>query len=73
MLDFFSMLISVGMLAVVTFFAIRFDRTRDWFERPRNPDPAPKVGDGAKLMAWGDRARRADAARRPPARFPGGR
>jgi hypothetical protein len=74
MVDVFSLLASLGMMAVMVFFAIRMDKTREWFERPRNPKPAAKQGDGARALA-GTRSGRAAPGRLPPqrSRFPGGR
>jgi hypothetical protein len=75
MVDIFALLVSLGMLAMVTFFAIRMDRTREWFERPRNPNPPPKVGAGARMLGRGpaQRAKPLTAPGQRPSRFPGGR
>lgn len=60
MVDLFALLVSLGMLAIVVFFALRLDRTRPWFERPRRP--------GKPAAAQPGRAGAARPAR--PARFP---
>lgn len=76
MVDIFALLVSLGMLALVTFFAIRMDRTREWFERPRNPNPAPKMGAGARMVGRFPAPRGAKPPPAPgqrPSRFPGGR
>lgn len=41
MVDMFALVVSLGMLAVVIFFAMRRDRDMPWFERPRPPAQAP--------------------------------
>lgn len=41
MVDMFALVVSLGMLAVVIFFAMRRDRDMPWFERPRPPGKAP--------------------------------
>jgi hypothetical protein len=41
MVDLFALVVSLGMLAVVIFFAMRLDRSLPWFERPRPPSKAP--------------------------------
>ena len=41
MVDLFALVVSLGMLAVVVFFAMRLDRSLPWFERPRPPGKAP--------------------------------
>lgn len=63
MVDLFALVVSVGMLAVVIFFALRLDRQRPWFERPRPP--------GKAATATANRAAAGRAVR--PARFPGQR
>jgi len=76
MVDIFALLVSVGMLAIVTLMAIRYDRTREWFERPRNATPPPKEGEGAKRLGRGVGSRGARPPAAPgqrPMRFPGGR
>jgi hypothetical protein len=76
MVDIFALLVSLGMLAMVTFFAIQMDRTREWFERPRNPTPPPKEAAGTKVLGRGTPARgikRPTAPGQRPARFPTGR
>ena len=40
MVDLFALVVSLGMLAVVIFFAMRLDRSLPWFERPRPPSKA---------------------------------
>jgi hypothetical protein len=74
MVDVFSLLVSLGMMAMMVFFAIRMDKTREWFERPRNPKPAAKEGAGLRALA-GARPGGAAPGRVPPqrSRFPGGR
>lgn len=45
MIDMFALLVSLGMTAIVVFFAIRQNRERDWFEGPkprRAPPPPPR-------------------------------
>jgi|GEM_PF-4508221 len=77
MVDVFALLVSLGMLALVTFTAIRLDRTREWFERPRNANPPPKVGAGARMLGRGPTPPGARPPAAPgqqrPTRFPGGR
>lgn len=65
MVDMFALVVSLGMLAVVIFFAIRKDRQLPWFERPAPPGKAPA----------GPAGRTAGQPRPPvrPARFPGRR
>jgi hypothetical protein len=76
MVDIFALLVSLGMLAIVTFMAIRFDRTQEWFQRPRNVNPPPKEGAGTKVLGRASAPRAARTAGAPghrPSRFPGGR
>lgn len=76
MVDIFALVVTLGMLGLVTFMAIRMDRTREWFERPRNPNPPPKEGAGARMLARGPASRTAKPPAAPgqrPTRFPGGR
>jgi hypothetical protein len=76
MVDIFALLVSIGMLGLVTFMAIRMDRTREWFERPRNPNPAPKVSAADRIMGRGAAPRGAKPPAAPgklPSRFPGSR
>lgn len=63
MVDLFALVVSLGMLALVVFFAMRLDRERPWFERPRPP--------GTRPAAKPERGAAARNAR--PARFPTGR
>jgi hypothetical protein len=74
MLDVFSLVVTIGLMAMMVFFAIRFDKSREWFERPRNPKPPAKEGAGVRALA-GTRPGRAAPGRVPPqrSRFPGGR
>lgn len=41
MVDLFALVVSLGMLAVVIFFAMRMNKTRPWFERPKPGGKAP--------------------------------
>ncbi|MCC6718361.1 MAG: hypothetical protein IT555_10785 [Acetobacteraceae bacterium] len=43
MIDMFALLVSTGMLGIVVFFAIRLNREREWFERPKAPRPPAPV------------------------------
>ena len=74
MVDVFSLLVTIGMMAIVVFYAIRMDKSREWFERPRDPRPQQKEGAGVRALS-GARPGRATPARVPPqrSRFPGGR
>ncbi len=75
MVDVFSLVVSLGMMAMMVFFAIRFDKTREWFERPRNPKPTLKEGAGARALAGTRPPRQGAVPARVPlrSRFPGGR
>lgn len=74
MVDIFALLVSLGMLAMVTFMAIRLDGKREWFERPRNLKP-PKAGAGARALGRTPPPRGTQPPLAPPrpSRFPGGR
>lgn len=41
MVDLFALVVSLGMLAVVIFFAMRMNKTLPWFERPKPRAKAP--------------------------------
>lgn len=75
MVDVFALLVSLGMLGLVTLMAIRLDRTREWFERPRNLNPPPKRAAWTKEPgpALAARGARPPAPARRPSRFPGAR
>jgi hypothetical protein len=75
MVDVFSLLVSLGMMAMMVFFAIRMDKTREWFERPRNPKRAEKEGAGVRALSGTWPARPGAGPVRVPtrSRFPGGR
>ena len=47
MIDMFALLVSTGMLAIVVFFAVRQNREREWFERPKKPRP-PAIAASAR-------------------------
>lgn len=55
MVDLLALVISVGMLAVVIFFAMRLDKSRPWFERPqaraKTPPPQPQQATAARQPA----------------------
>jgi hypothetical protein len=38
MVDLFALVVSLGMLAVVIFFAMRLNKSMPWFERPQPRD-----------------------------------
>ncbi len=44
MIDMFALLVSTGMMAIIVFFAIRWNRERPWFEGGKPSRPAPRPG-----------------------------
>jgi hypothetical protein len=74
MVDIFTLLVSLGMMAMMVFFAIRMDKTREWFERPRNPKSTAKEPAGLRALAGTRPGGAAPGQVRPQrSRFPGGR
>lgn len=78
MVDLFALVVSLGMLAMVVFFAMRLDKQLPWFERPSKRAGAPQgtgpQGKGLKDKAASPLPGRAAAGRNArPSRFPTGR
>ena len=65
MIDMFALLVSTGMMGLVVFFAVRFNRQREWFEKPQPSRPAPPARPGLPTTP------RPTATARGAARLPG--
>ena len=46
MIDMFALLVTCGMISIVVFFAVRFNREREWFERVTPPPPSGRAMPG---------------------------